>query len=506
MPGTNKRLRITPLAIMLTLFVTLSCAASGSNEGEDSNGSGGNENGGTSTGQTAPVQQTAPADAPPPPGSGARAIQEDFRQVAGDVLPVVVEINVVQTVTRNPSPLSELFGNPNGNNQQEFQRPGLGSGVILRRNGNDVYVVTNAHVVRNADQIQVVLHDEREFSAELVGRDPRTDLAVVKFTSSEDVPVAEFGEASSLYIGDWVLAIGNPFGFESTVTAGIVSAVSRRPEPGQPVTSYTDFIQTDAAINPGNSGGALVNLDSQVVGINTWIASQSGSSAGIGFAVPASVVERVTDDIIEHGRVIYGWLGVGIQDVDPATLPGVRSSLDLQDEEGALVVNVHQASPAEGKLQPGDFVTSINGNNVTDATSLTRAVGELSPGTATTFDIVRFGESMSFEVTLAERAPEEEVQSASNLWPGGVAVGLTDQVREQLGIPNRLSGVLLIGVIANSPFANAGLQNGDLVSEIGGESIETPADFYRAITDDSFRYAFTVFRRGDQGEVTVQRP
>ncbi len=503
MPGLQKKTRVAPLAIALTLFITVSCAAGGSNESYNN----GNRGDGVSTGQTAPMQQTAPPDAEPPAGSGARAIQEAFRRVSRDVLPVVVEINVVQTVTQSGgSPLSELFGNPDGGNQQEFQRPGLGSGVIMRRNGNEVYVVTNAHVVRNADQIQVVLYDEREFSADFVGGDPRTDLAVVKFTSSTDIPIAEFGDASSMYIGDWVLAIGNPFGFESTVTAGIISAVSRRPGPGQPVSSYTDFIQTDAAINPGNSGGALVNLDGQVVGINTWIASQSGSSAGIGFAVPAGVVERVTDDIIDHGRVIYGWLGVGIQDVDPAILPGVRSSLDLGNQEGALIVNVHQASPAEGKLQPGDLVTRINGNDVTDATTLTRAVGELSPGTTTTFEVTRFGEEMSFEIGLAERAPEEEVQTASNLWPGAVAVALVEEVREQLGTPNELSGVLLIGVIADSPFANAGLQNGDLVSSIGGESIESPADFYRAITDGSFRYTFTVFRRGRQGEVTVQRP
>lgn len=504
---TRTRFLKIPLAVIMALvLVSSGCAAGGSEERTNNSTAG--EDRGLDSGQpnAGDTGARSTVDTTPAGGSGARSLQEDFRRVAAAVLPVVVEINVVQVVTRSSNnPLDRLFGNPDGG-QEEFQRPGLGSGVIIDRDGDTIFVVTNEHVVRNAEQIQVVLHDGREFQAELVGTDTRTDLAAVRFTSSDDIPIAEFGNSQELRVGDLVLAVGNPFGFESTVTAGIVSAVNRRPEPGTPITSYTDFVQTDAAINPGNSGGALVDLDGRVVGINSWIASRSGASAGIGFAVPTGTARRVVNDLIEDGRVTYGWLGVGIQDVTEAVMPSVRESLNLGDATGALVINVHSDSPAEGTLQPGDFVTHVGGANIQDSTALTRAVGEVSPGTAISFRFLRFGEQMSAEVTLEERAPETQLQQVSDLWPGAMAVNLTDNLRNQLGVPGGTDGVLLVGVVAQAPFASAGLQNGDLVVSIDGENVTDVADFYRAVNTDSFRLTMTVFRAGSQGQVTVQKP
>ncbi|MEW5814884.1 MAG: trypsin-like peptidase domain-containing protein, partial [Spirochaetota bacterium] len=254
-------------------------------------------------------------------------LQNSFREIAAKVLPVVVEVDVVDVLKQNApqfsSPFDFFFSPRQDENQnpqeREYKRYGLGSGVMIRKIGDKVYVLTNNHVVGQAEEIKVKLEDRRQFKAKIVGKDEKKDLALIVFETKENVPIAEMGDSSRLKVGDWVLAVGNPLGFESTVTAGIVSAVGRKSQLGSDVATFTDYIQTDAAINQGNSGGALVNLAGQVVGLNTWIASPSGGSIGIGFAIPINNAKKAIEDFISQGRIEYGWLGINIGDAAPET-------------------------------------------------------------------------------------------------------------------------------------------------------------------------------------------
>ncbi|TVR74431.1 MAG: Do family serine endopeptidase [Spirochaetaceae bacterium] len=420
-------------------------------------------------------------------------LSRSFRSVAEQVLPVVVEINVVEVVRQNiprlQSPFDFFFAPPGQDQprleEREFERPGLGSGVIVDRSGDTVYVLTNAHVVGEADRISIRLHDKREFEGRAVGRDPRTDLALVAFETSEPVPVARLGDSDGLHIGDWVLAVGNPFGFESTVTAGIISAVRREAAGRGAIASYTDYIQTDAAINPGNSGGALVNMEGEIVGINTWIASRGGGSVGLGFAIPVNNARRVIRDFLEKGRVTYGWLGVSIRDMNGDLPEEFVRELNPEGVPGAFVVNVHLDSPAsESGIRPGDLITRVGEREIRDSAQLTREVGSIAPGARTQFTLLREGRTVRLPVTLAERAPEEELRDNSRLWPGMMVTVLTGEIREQLDLPEGQSGVVATGVLEGTPAAVAGLRNGDLITRVNTEPVRTVQDFYRLIGDD----------------------
>ncbi|MCL1818163.1 MAG: trypsin-like peptidase domain-containing protein, partial [Spirochaetaceae bacterium] len=266
------------------------------------------------------------------------SLQGSFRSISEKVRPCVVTVSVSsvrrqgQQGDRNMPWFYYFFGRPDEGEapDREFRNNGIGSGVILKKNGSTYYVLTNNHVVGKADDIKIHLFDGREFSTKLVGKDERKDLAVVSFETSEDLPIAAVGDSSTLHVGDWVLAVGTPFGLESTVTAGIVSALGRR---GGPDGNISDFIQTDASINQGNSGGALVNLAGDLVGINTWITSPTGGSIGLGFAIPINNVKKAVDDLIERGAVQYGWLGVTISSLNADMV----SSLQVPDGRGAFV-------------------------------------------------------------------------------------------------------------------------------------------------------------------------
>lgn len=416
----------------------------------------------------------------------ARQLQNAFNSVVEDVLPVVVEVNVVQVVEeqvpRFNSPFDFFFGPSPDTEPREFRRGGLGSGVMVRRRGDTVYVVSNNHVVGQADEIDIVLSDGREFAGEIVGTDERTDLALVSFETSQDVPLARLGDSDDLEVGDWVLAIGNPFGFESTVTAGIVSALGREPEPGSPIAGFTDYIQTDAAINPGNSGGALVNLDGEVVGINTWIASRSGGSVGLGFAIPVNNTKRAIDDFIEKGRIGYGWLGVAIADLSDERFPGVAEGLEIGERSGAFVTNVHRDSPADrAGVLPGDFIYRVGGEDVENTTDLSRVIGLQRARARVTLALLRGGEERSVRVTLDERGTDEEIQDNTRLWPGFTVVALTDEMRDGLDIPFWQRGVMVSGVVPESPAAEAGLRRGDVITDIEDDGIATVDEFYRAL-------------------------
>lgn len=411
------------------------------------------------------------------------AYQQTLRGVSRQVLPVVVEVEVVQRVTRRtsrPSPLEFFFGRPSPDDpeqQREFEQRGLGSGIIVRRDGEKVYVLSNEHVIGNADRINLTLYDGRTFRASRVGSDPNTDLALLVFETTEDVPIATLGDSSQVEVGDFVLAVGNPLGFESTVTSGIVSAVGRKgpQRGGNPL--LTDYIQTDAAINRGNSGGALVNLRGEVIGINTWIASQTGGSIGLGFAIPVNVASRTIDQFIATGSVQYGWLGVNM--ADPPASPS--NSLGESDG-GALVYNVYRDSPAsEAGILPGDIITHVGGQRVRNSNELLRAVTGLDPGVRTRFDLRRGGASRTVHVQTGVRPSGGDAASSAGLWPGMSIVEITDNVRENLDLSSR-DGDLIIGQVATgSPAATAGLRSGDIILRVNNSDVKTLRDFYGSL-------------------------
>jgi len=425
------------------------------------------------------------------------AIQLSFREIAKKVLPVVVKIDVVEVVkqpaTGGQSPFRFFFGIPRGGEDEgsgiapeEFRVNGLGSGIIVRRVGSTVYVLTNNHVVESATEVKVKLNDQRTFPAKVVGKDARRDIALVSFETKDAVGIAELGDSADLQVGDLVMAVGNPFGYESTLTMGIVSALGRSAPQGQ--QTYTDYIQTDAAINQGNSGGALVNNRGQVVGINTWIATPTGGSMGVGFAIPVNNAKKAIDDFISKGKVEYGWLGVQIGDIqDSATYPGFAKDLRVEGLKGAFVLNTYKSSPADrAGLLPGDYVLRADGQNIRNADHLTQVVGAMVAGRTYQFELVRYGERQSFSVKIGERDDKDEVAQYKNLWPGMTVVKITDDIRKEAGIDKGVEGVV-IGYIPdeNTPSAIAGFRPGDVITEINGRAVRTMMDFYRGINDRS---------------------
>jgi serine protease Do len=441
-------------------------------------------------------------------------IQYSFRQVAQRALPVVVEINVVEVISQNRPQFNspwEFFFNPSpfdrSPQEREYRRPGLGSGVIVQNGGGKVYVVTNNHVIGGAEEISVRLNDGREYEAKIVGKDTRTDLALVVFETREEIPVAVLGDSERLQVGDWALAVGNPFGFESTVTAGIVSALGRQAGTGMQVASFTEYIQTDAAINPGNSGGALLNIRGEVIGINTWIASQSGGSVGLGFAIPINNVKKAINDFITKGKVVYGWLGVQIIDAVAEQYPAYVDNMGVKDHGGALVLNLFRGAPAEkGGLQPGDVIIKVGNTEIGSSGELTKVIGNLPPGRQMAFTFIRYGEEKRVDVKLVAREDEQSVQSNTNLWPGMVAVPLADAVRAQLDLPRNLQGVVIGSVVEGSPSSFAGLRQGDVVTEIGDKQIRGMMDFYRGLSSgDKREILFHVQREGKEQTLGLVR-
>ena len=427
-----------------------------------------------------------------------------FRDVVRHVLPSVVEITTVDIVTQvapDSSPFEFFFG-PQRNNgdpqkEREYRRSGLGSGVIIRRDGNKIYVLTNEHVVGEADEIRVGLSDDRDFDAKLVGKDEKRDLALVVFETGESVPIAVLGDSDDLFAGDWVLAIGNPLGFESTVTAGIVSAIGRASMPGTRMASFTDYIQTDAAINQGNSGGALVNMNGEVVGINAWIASPSGGSIGLGFAIPINNAKKVIDDFITSGKVEYGWLGITVGDVAPQ----VAEDLEIDRYSGGFVYGVFEDSPADkAGLLPGDYITHIEGIDISDSNHVLRIVGNLVPGDKINFRIVRSGSPLNLTVTIKARDDEKLIAKRANkIWPGLSVASITDDIRDQLELPVKV-GKVIIGMVDEGSKADiAGLQSGDIIQEINDKKINSVLDFYKELNDtNSRKLVFGIYRQGTE--------
>ncbi|MBN2626308.1 MAG: Do family serine endopeptidase [Spirochaetales bacterium] len=435
----------------------------------------------------------------------AHALQQAFRQVSSDVLPVVVEIDVTQYVERQNTQFSMeqfFFGMPNGQqpnqpNTQKFEQQALGSGVIVEQRGKTVYILTNNHVVGNADKISVSLYDGRSYDAELVGTDPNKDLALVSFDTNERIPVAQLGNSDELQVGDWVLAVGNPMGFESTVTQGIISAKSRREGPDS--TGFTDYIQTDAAINQGNSGGALVNLDGEVVGINTWIVSQSGGSIGLGFAIPINNAKKAIDDFITKGNVEYGWLGVHMGTLTD----NVAQSMNLDGKKGAFVFNLYQNSPAmDSGLEPGDLITTVDNKPIETSTDLISTIANDSPGASVNVTYIRKGREYNTDVTLGIRNDQTANGTKITLWPGFIVSELTSEMRDQMGLNRNAGNLLIANVIADSKAAALGLQNGDVIKSVNRKNLKDMGDFYDAI-NRSDELNITVNRRGYEFDYTL---
>jgi len=427
-------------------------------------------------------------------------MQTSFRKVADQVLPVVVKIDVVDIVEQAvPNSPFDFFFNPfqqrdeDDPDSQQFRKPGLGSGVMVERQGKKVFVLTNNHVVGEAEEISVKLHDGREYEAKLVGGDVRRDLALVAFETGEDIPIATLGDSNAMGVGDWVLAVGNPFGFESTVTAGIVSALGRRGGPGE---NISDFIQTDAAISPGNSGGALVNIRGQVVGINTWIASNTGASMGYGFAIPINNAKKAIGDFISHGRVEYAWLGVQIM----TPFAELAGGLGIEDTAGALVTQVFTNSPADkGGIQPGDLVVRLNEIDIKDHLQLTNLLGDQPPHEIARFEVIRLGNKQELNIRLAVRGDEKKIIAQNkSLWPGMAVLPVTDRIRDQLTL-KAADGVIIYDILEGTPAGLAGFQQEDVITEINGQAVRNLMDFYRLLNDkETDELMFRFERKGEE--------
>ncbi len=420
------------------------------------------------------------------PNAPVPMIPENFSSLADTVSPAIVHIRVEKTV-KTGGPVMGPFGmapfgnnNPFGdhsdkffgpNRQPEFKQPGLGSGFVIDKNG---YVVTNNHVVEGADKIKVVLKDEREYDAKIVGRDPVTDIALLKIDAKDSLPTVPLGSSDSLKVGEWVMAIGSPFGLDSTVTAGIVSAKGRVIGSGP----YDDFIQTDASINPGNSGGPLLNMKGEVVGINTMIVA---GGQGIGFAIPIDMAEKVIEQLKQNGEVTRGWFGVSVQDVkgDLAEYYGAKG------KSGVLVAAVTPGDPAEkAGIKAQDIITEVNGKKMTSSRDLTTLVAGLSVGDKAEVKVLRDGEPKTLEVEIGKRpltlAAADDRQQENDGEYGFQVSELTPEMAERYHLGNA-SGIIVVGVQADSKADKAGIEEGDLILEVNHGSVDSVNQFKKRL-------------------------
>ncbi len=428
------------------------------------------------------------------------AFQNTFRSVSDSMLQAVVEVDVTEKKTyQDPFenfgwPFGDFFGNNNrSRTPKEYESKGLGSGVIVRHTGNTFYVLTNNHVAGTATTITVKLNDKREFDAKLVGSDERMDIALLSFESNDKtIPVAELGDSDAVQPGDICLAFGAPLGFSQSVTQGIVSAVGRNQSQ---MSSISDYIQTDAAINQGNSGGPLVNIYGQVIGINTWIASQSGGSVGLGFAIPINNVKSAIDSFIKNGKIAYGWLGVSLLD----STAEYKKELGVENINGAFVAEVFQGSPAyKAGIKAGDYIIKMNGKDVKSVNQLVRDVGNIAAGTTAKFNVIRGGKTLpEISVKIDERKDDVE-KSNNKLWPGFIASPLNDEVRKELNIDDkRVKGVVVSNVQERSPAASLRLQNGDVITAVNGKKVSNLAEFYSELANATKSVNFDVYTNGN---------
>ncbi|MBN2384013.1 DegQ family serine endoprotease [bacterium] len=434
-----------------------------------------------------------------------------FRIVAENQKPTVVNISTKKVIKAGNSqgflPFGqgggffqeffgqEFFGLPNYNDR-DFTQQNLGSGVIVDADG---YILTNNHVIDQADEIEIqLLNDEKKYEAKVVGSDPKTDLALLKI-DAKNLTAARFGDSDTLHVGDWVMAIGNPFGWSHTVTVGVVSALHRPLQLGP----YDEYIQTDASINPGNSGGPLFNHRGEVVGINTAITTRSGGNQGIGFAIPINVAKKVVPQLKDKGEVIRGWLGVSIQKVTP----DLAEKYELSETAGALVAQVVADSPAEkAGIEQGDVIISFDGKAIKDVSDLSAIVADTLVGAKVKVELVRNGQHKSLKIEVAQYPKDEailqNVQQTSHL--GLQVQDLTPALARQLGLDDTFEGVIVNEVEAGSPAEDAGMIRGDVIVSVEREPVKSAAEFYELMQKNkNLNSILFLIQRGAQPHFVV---
>ena len=431
-------------------------------------------------------------------------------EVTAAVKPAIVNISTTRTVkiSGGTDPFFDdpffrrFFGDQFGRQKQpkEHKSSGLGSGVIVSSDG---YIITNSHVVKDADEIKVTLADKKEFTGKVIGSDPKTEIAVVKI-DAKNLPTVFWGNSDKLQVGEVVLAVGNPYGLNQTVTMGIVSALGRA---NVGIADYEDFIQTDAAINPGNSGGALVNIKGELVGINTAIYSTSGGYQGIGFAIPSNMVKSVMESLIKTGKVVRGWLGVSIQKVTPE----LARQFDLKDEVGALIGDIIEESPADkAGLQRGDIILEYNGRKIEEPTMLRNMVANTLPGDQHTVTVLRDGKTRTVTVTIGELPSDlqqpVETGDYQNVMKGISVQDMSPELTKKLKIPDKIKGVIISDVDEGSVGAGV-LNQGDVIQEINRKKVSDVKSYKEIVakipTEESV--LLLIFRGGSSLFVTLSQ-
>lgn len=426
-----------------------------------------------------------------------------FSEIVSAVSPSVVNISTTKVLRRDTDSFPEDpffdFFRPFHDFRipKKWKEQSLGSGVVVSPDG---YIITNNHVVEKSDEIKVTLLDKRSFRGRIVGADPKTDIAIVKIDAS-NLPTIPWGDSEQLQVGEFVLAIGNPYGLSHTVTMGIISAVGRA---NVGVADYEDFIQTDAAINPGNSGGPLVNIKGELIGINTAIFSKTGGYQGIGFAVPSNMVRPIMSQLIQKGKIIRGWLGVTIQELTPE----LSQKFGLEKSKGALVSDVAKGSPADkGGIMRGDIILEFNGKEVKDVGNLRNMVAQSKVGSDVSIKILRSGKEYTVRLVIAE-LPREVAEAVPSNLPDDLEAGaltglsvmsLTKEIARQLGFTKDEKGVVVVRVDPASPADEAGIKKGDVIKEVDKKQVGTLEDFNRIASNLKKNETVLLFiTRGDK--------
>ena len=467
----------------------------------------------------------------PSAASSAGSAPPSFADLAEKLLPAVVNISTTQTIAAGDdlgdlppdlqfppgSPFEEFFHHFKDNQQQKggkkHKATALGSGFIVDSSG---YVVTNNHVIQDADEIKVILQDNTNLDAKVIGRDKKTDLAVLKVNSKKPLPAVSFGDSNKIRVGDWIIAIGNPYGLGGTVTAGIISARARDIQSGP----YDEYLQTDAPINRGNSGGPMFNMDGEVVGVNTAIFSPSGGSIGIGFAIPSSLVKNIADQLREHGKIRRGWLGVHIQSVTPE----IAQTLSMSTPKGALIAGVSADGPAEkGGIQTGDVILSFDGKDISEMRRLPLMVAETEVDKTVNVKILRKGEEVTLRVKVGElkgkndpddedekpvEKPTPSAPAADKVDDLGISVSpVNDKLRSRFDIAKNVKGLVVIKINPDSITNDQGLQVGDVISEAAQQELQASkelADLVKTSKKDNKPLLLLVHHKDDMRFVAIR--
>jgi serine protease Do len=438
--------------------------------------------------------------------ASAKAVSPDFVELAKRLTPSVVNISTAKTVGPQRRHGRPFGGSPFGQSpfddffdrffddmpQRQQKQRSLGSGFIISKDG---FILTNNHVVDGADEVKVKLSSGKEYKAEIKGRDQKLDLALIKISVKEDLPAADLGDSDAIEIGEWVMAIGNPFGLAETVTAGIISAKGRVIGSGP----YDDFIQTDASINPGNSGGPLFNAAGKVIGINSAIIA---GGQGIGFAIPVNMAKGIIPQLQGSGKVTRGWLGVQTQPVTPE----LAKSYGLEDEKGALVADVIKETPAEkAGIKSGDIITEFDGKPVRDANELTRMVGATPPGKTVKIGLFRDGREQAVEVVL-DRRKDDGDQQGSAVTPDKLGIGVRE-LNKELADSMRIresKGLVVVEVKSGGAAEDAGIIRGDIILEVNGKKVATLQDYEKAVSGQTQRgFVRLLLRRGESALIVA---